>query len=291
MNTKFKQTTSAADLFHSVEHAILADYLGKARPACAKDIDPYAEKELQLEDDETGVVRVRKNLWGDVGQFALENAVARLVLNSIQYRLPQWAAVNSQGEVQLARDINKRRKEGISLLPQYLFEINWADSGPGFSWPEKYFATFVPGYERYIVTASADCPDAYGYEDLAIGHYSQDTPLDEGCRDALINWWLEWTGGESERRWQYFWDAGLIDQNAASRWALSVWGPTDDDLMGADMALGFWEQNGADVTRESLIEYAIKKDIVWALEFFLDRRGWLDDDWEERLPGLEEVQS
>ena len=91
--------------------------------------------------------------------------------------------------------------------------------------PEKYFVTFVPWYERYIFTASADCPEAYGYEDLAIGWYAKDMILEEDCRHVPVNLWPERTGGESERRWQYFWDAGLIDQSAANRWALSAWGP------------------------------------------------------------------
>ena len=102
MNTKRKQSTPAADLFHPVEHAILADYLNVKPPKCARGLDPYAEEELQLDDDDSGIVRLRPDLWGDVSNFAVHNAVARLVLNSIQYRLPQWGVVNSKGEVRLA---------------------------------------------------------------------------------------------------------------------------------------------------------------------------------------------
>ncbi len=82
---------------------------------------------------------------------------------------------------------------------------------------------------------------------------------------------------------------GLIDHATARRWSVAVWGPSDDDFMMADMALGFWEQNGAEVTRDSLIEYAVKGEYTWALRDFLDSRGWMDDDWAERLVSLEGV--
>ncbi|MCP3870585.1 MAG: hypothetical protein GY703_21340 [Gammaproteobacteria bacterium] len=229
MNVKLE-----SDLFHPIEHALLADYFGVVPPKCAKGIDPYAEAELQREGDKSGVVRIRLPFWGSVNSFTVKNAVARLALNSIQDRLPQWG----KGSTWQGRDYNDRRKLGISLLPQYLFEINWADS-----WPEKYFVTFVPGHERYVVTASADCPDTYGYEDIAIGHYSKEASLVDGCRQVLVNWWKKWTGGDPERRWQDFWGTGLIDHATARRWSVAVWGPSDDDFMMADIALGFWEQN------------------------------------------------
>jgi len=50
----------------------------------------------------------------------------------------------------------------------------------------------------------------------------------------------------------------MINQNTANRWGISVWGPSDDDFMAADMALGFWEQNAVVVNRDSLVEYAVK---------------------------------
>jgi len=57
------------------------------------------------------------------------------------------------------------------LIPQYLLTINWADSGPGFSWPVAYHVTWVPICDEYVVTQSADSPDAFGYCDFAIGYF------------------------------------------------------------------------------------------------------------------------
>ena len=49
-------------------------------------------------------------------------------------------------------------------------------------------------------------------------------------------------------------------------------------FVGADMALGTYEQNFAE-DREQLLMYAVKEGLLWALPEFVDRRGWLDADW------------
>jgi hypothetical protein len=60
-----------------------------------------------------------------------------------------------------------------ALLASELFAIDWAVQGPGFSWPVYYHLVWVPIYERFVVTASADCPDAFGYADFALGHFAR----------------------------------------------------------------------------------------------------------------------
>ncbi|MCP3866817.1 MAG: hypothetical protein GY703_01715 [Gammaproteobacteria bacterium] len=59
MNVKLE-----SDLFHPVEHAILANYFGVEPPQCAKGIDPYAEEELQREGDKFDVMRLRPPSFG-----------------------------------------------------------------------------------------------------------------------------------------------------------------------------------------------------------------------------------
>jgi hypothetical protein len=114
------------------------------------------------------------------------NAVARLLLYSLQARLPQWASIHiSSAEINFARDLEEPIENRISLLPQYAFGINWADTAPGLSWPEQYYVTFVPYYERYVVTRSRESPDAYGYCDLPIDHFDMDTPLLEGLKTVI----------------------------------------------------------------------------------------------------------
>ena len=105
-------------------------------------------------------------------------AVAAIVLERIQDTLPQWASFrrrdneNEEDVITLGRNVKARQAlRTVELVPQYLLTINWADSGPGFSWPVAYHVTWVPIYNEYVVTQSADSPDAFGYCDFAIGRF------------------------------------------------------------------------------------------------------------------------
>ena len=73
----------------------------------------------------------------------LENAIARICLESAQRSLPQWAMVRD-GKVTLGRRRQRTARRARKLRPVHLFTINWADSGPGFSWPEAYHVTCLP---------------------------------------------------------------------------------------------------------------------------------------------------
>jgi hypothetical protein len=64
--------------------------------------------------------------------------------------------------------------------------INWADSGPGFSWPEAYHITRIPGFDQHIVTASRDSPDAWGCTDHAIGFCDANVPFKEAASEIII---------------------------------------------------------------------------------------------------------
>src|SRR5262245_8653036 len=76
----------------------------------------------------------------------LEAAVAQVLLHAVQGRLPQWAAVYPDGKVALNRRYRRRAPgQALAFVAQALCEINWADSGPGFSWPEAYHLLYVPG--------------------------------------------------------------------------------------------------------------------------------------------------
>jgi hypothetical protein len=78
-----------------------------------------------------------KSADGNLEYYALENAVARLVLEGIQDRLPQWATGDKEGNVIFARNILPKTNRKLSFAPQCLFGINWANSGPGFSRPKS----------------------------------------------------------------------------------------------------------------------------------------------------------
>ena len=117
----------------------------------------------------------------------LDAAVAAVLLQGVLSTLPQWAAMRSDGQLVLGRlNTDDRRTR---FHPQHLFTLNWADSAPGFSWPMAYHATVVREFKRIVITASADCPDAHGFTDFAIGSFDIARPLFDGAQEIIVTDW------------------------------------------------------------------------------------------------------
>jgi hypothetical protein len=130
------------------------------------------------------------------------------------------------GEVTQARQVTRPKTES-RFKPQHLFTLNWANSGPGFSWPEAYWATRVPGHQRVVVTASADTPELLGWCDVAIGHFPADEDILDGARRVITEHWKS-LAGNNQSRWAYLFGEGLVDSKMAEAWADEVW-PADED--------------------------------------------------------------
>jgi hypothetical protein len=215
-------TTKSVDLFTKEEHAVIADWLG-VEPNCNTAVPQTVEALETL-----GFV-------GDACGYSEEDAaVAAIILERIQCTLPQWASVklreneNDEVVVTLAREIKERNaRRTVELVPQYLMTINWADSGPGYSWPVAYHVTWVPIYDRYVVTQSADSPDAFGYCDFAIGHFAATSGFVEAAEAEIKSNW-EWQRDQfSQLGWEYLFGNGLIDEATATRIREEVW---DEEL-------------------------------------------------------------
>ncbi len=213
------------DLYHPVEHAILRHYLGLA-PLDFDDPGLFAVElaadrdEDDPREDPCAAIRLQRGLEP---QLAVENAVARICLNAIQGRLPQWGVCREDGAVLFARRYERRRGAPAELKPVFLFEINWADSGPGFSWPEAYHATFLPGYGRWVVTASVDSPDVRGCTEWAIGHFAGHRKLARACRELIVSQWREAPGGDPETGWAYLFSEGYVLSRTAYLWRRAAW--------------------------------------------------------------------
>lgn len=212
-------TNNSVDLFTQEEHVIIAEWLG-VKPRCDGTDLPDVFDALET----LGFV-------GNASGYSEEDAaVAACVLERIQDTLPQWASVRmKQNEdeetiITVAREIKSRQaKRKVELVPQYLMMINWADSGPGFSWPVSYHVTWVPIYERYVVTQSADCPDAFGYCDFAIGHFPKTDDFVSAAAAEISDDW-EWQRDQfTQERWAYLFGSGLIDEASAIRIREEVW--------------------------------------------------------------------
>jgi hypothetical protein len=210
---------NSVDLFTREEHVILADWLN---------IEPRCENQDLLEPDEA---LLALEFEGRASGYSEQDAaVASIVLERIQETLPQWASVKVRESseepavITLGREVATRRaRRTIELVPQYLMTINWADSGPGFSWPVAYHVTWVPIYDVYVVTQSADCPDAFGYCDFAIGHFSATDDFVSAAADVIRDDWAWQRDQFCQHRWAYLFDRGLIDEGAAIRMREEVW--------------------------------------------------------------------
>lgn len=210
------------DCYTDTERAFLCDYFGIKRPESLVEVDVYQP--------------VSKGVYVKSGQYSSEydvpNAVARLALARIQDSLPAWAGVNDKGEYFSSRQYTRSEVAMVNYHPQHLFTINWADSGPGFSWPEAYYLVWLPVFERYVITASQDSPDCYGFEDVAIGWQFFDEDRVELAKDIILANWGSVHKPNYEEGWAYLFGTGLVSEDEANSWREEIWPiyfPDDDE--------------------------------------------------------------
>ena len=159
-------------------------------------------------------------------QFSLVSAaVAQIALAAVEDQLPQWALVSGD-DITLGRDVRSekvRYRRRVQLRPRFLFSLDWAASAPGISWPRDYYATWIPGYAIWMVTASSDTKDLWGVCDVAVGWFNDARAFHDGVRDVVIGHWRrdEWL--EPDGAWEYFWEAGLVSEEEALGWRHLVW--------------------------------------------------------------------
>lgn len=209
------------ELYRPIERAVLSTYLQRPdpRPEDLANLDPTRPVPRRWSERCHGIAPQRSETG--CHDLIVENAVARICLESIANDLPQWAAIGNESMV-LGRARTRRTSNGRRLAPVHLFTINWGDSGPGFSWPEAYHVTWLPGYDASVVTASADSPDAHGYCDRAVGRFSGRSDFVESTARVLAAYWLSQRDAGQES-WAYLFDEGALDERAADRIADAVW--------------------------------------------------------------------
>jgi hypothetical protein len=82
-----------------------------------------------------------------------------------------------------------RPRRRVGIISRRLFAINWAGSARGVSWPVEYRVTWLPIYDRWVVTASADGDDAFGYADFELGSFQQETAMKDRAGEILRRDW------------------------------------------------------------------------------------------------------
>ncbi len=161
----------------------------------------------------------------------LEVAVAQVLLYWTQDDLPQISVVDEDGDLVVGRHAFGRAEPvgRLRFAADFLFCLNWADSGPGLSWPEAYHLFRVPGFERYVVTVSRDSDEGAGCCDNVIGHCSAELAPREAARQIVQAWWTFCLEDVEQTRWAYLFEEGLIDRAEAQVWADEVWRDAEED--------------------------------------------------------------
>ena len=218
--------STRTDCLPTVEHAVLASWFRQQTPAAAARIKF---------DDALAQLGFEKRCE-PYSQTAA--AVAHVVLEAIEDRLPVWACWKDDNLIQAAGIASRiRSRNGRQRFSRVeLFAINWASSGPGFDWPVHYNLVWTPIYDRFVVTASADCPDAFGYADFALGHFGRNDNVGQSVIEIIKRDWTMQTVQCSQQRWEGLTSAGLIKEDAVEQLADQVWPQyhDDDDLAEDD---------------------------------------------------------
>jgi hypothetical protein len=195
---------------------------------------------LYTSDEQLLIERWMQSVPVYPGRDALadSSSVAEIALSSAQGRLPHHLSIKSDGSATIDRKtwacpVPMRNK---LLLPIYLFEVGRDDSGLEILYPESYFATFLPGYNIYVVTVSQASSISYGYFDVAIDFFEaiEDTAyIASNARLTLKAWWRFQQKELHKLRWKELLQAGLIDATSALRLRDAVW----NKVASADVVL------------------------------------------------------
>jgi hypothetical protein len=156
-------------------------------------------------------------------------AVARLLLGGIQHTLPAWTAMLDEGFVS-ARAPFPVRLDGTPVFePAHVATVNWADSGPGFSWPEAWHLTTVPELRMHVVTASRDSDDLMGCTDHALGWRPIGMAPQDAARAVLRAAWRRQRRAWSQEAWRDVLGEGLLDAETLVATRDAVWPRRDED--------------------------------------------------------------
>lgn len=227
------------------EHAILARYFGlqHLRPLGAADpaLLAYEDSDSWNEPRDGVAVHLGSACFGDPDPIdpevvdpdpgdspdpcpsALEAAVGHICLTTAE-RLPLWEAVDTRtGYVIHGRPLRTPgRVPARVLFSQTIGCINWANSGPGISWPECYHITHVPYYDRWVVTASRDSSDATGFNDWAIHHAPAEISPQQVAREALLRCWRG-NAAWGQKPFEELIENGLLDSHELTALARLAW--------------------------------------------------------------------
>ena len=146
------------------------------------------------------------------------NKVAEIALASVQNRIVQCFSMNSHDHSAIDRKILECQvpMRNKLLFPIHLCDIGRYDSHHNSICQESYFATFLPGYNIYVVTVSLPSSAMYGHCDLAIDYFQNvddAAQIASHARLVLKAWWKIQQKELDISSWQDLLKSGLIQEN------------------------------------------------------------------------------
>jgi hypothetical protein len=215
-------------LFDGPELEILRRFLGlpAGDSAAAARVEPAHDQELDSihDRDDLRVTPVRlpigprHNSDFPRRDFGVCASVGQLCIDAVQQRLTDWYLPPGATE-----RICFPSPLAQLLQPRLICSINWADSGPGCSWPESYGLTYLHPFRRFVVTATPD-QEVWGYSRLAIGAFPRGAAIVGSCRAILEGWWRHQHELGHEEGWTHFLGSGLLTAKVACDVRRNVWG-------------------------------------------------------------------
>ena len=73
------------------------------------------------------------------------------------------------------------------------------------------------------MTASADCPDCFGYADFALGHFGREDNIGQSVIRIIRRDWTMQREEGSQERWETLLRTGLVKEDAVEAVANQVW--------------------------------------------------------------------
>lgn len=157
------------------------------------------------------------------GHDAVDVALAQIALGHVEILLPDFTVLRHGRLFHARRPFETPHlSEDMLFKPIHLFTIDWALSAPGFSWPESYYATWLPGYDSFVVTLSQDSDEILGVSDLAIGWFSDRNVFEASCGRVVARYWKRMALEDGQEMWEGFVSEGRINEKTVRRWSRRV---------------------------------------------------------------------
>jgi len=218
--------TEESSSYHPVEHFYLRSYfnLGDELPNDVSEEKLYSYHSWETEQPVPPYLLLQSGPIEDL-DASINNAVARLMLEPIANRFPNFNAVSRKhGSIRSARPpaFKAYKSPAVAGLPNF-FKINWATSGPGFSWEEVYQVGFLAEYDVYVVTASQDSSDALGFCDACIGYFSETQGFIQDGLYVVMEWRGDKRGEYGAEKYESITSIGSASANQIAEITEQVW--------------------------------------------------------------------